>query len=154
MERGVLRRPALLAAVILAMGVMSGCSVDAAGASDPSVAQASAGALVGGVWIAEEIDGQAVSADVQSTLSVDAANRVAGKAGCNRYAGAATIDGSAIHLGPLAMTRMACLPAVSAQEQRFVDALQAVARYQITPDGKLELYDAADARRLVFVQMS
>ncbi|MPY67659.1 META domain-containing protein [Deinococcus sp. SDU3-2] len=49
-----------------------------------------------------------------------AGNRVSGSAGCNRLTGGVEVQGSRITFGPLATTRMACAPAVNAQEAAFL----------------------------------
>ncbi|GGR63963.1 hypothetical protein GCM10008959_27640 [Deinococcus seoulensis] len=50
-------------------------------------------------------------------------NRVTGTAGCNRVNGTVSIRGDSVTFSALATTRMACTPAVTAQEQVFLNAL-------------------------------
>lgn len=49
--------------------------------------------------------------------------RVSGSGGCNRLSGSVRISGDTLTFGPLAATRMACSPAVNAQEQTFLTVL-------------------------------
>ncbi|MBB5235282.1 META domain-containing protein [Deinococcus budaensis] len=49
--------------------------------------------------------------------------RVSGSGGCNRLSGSVRASGDALTFGPLAVTRMACAPAVNAQEQTFLTVL-------------------------------
>ena len=49
---------------------------------------------------------------------------VSGSGGCNRFGGRYTFDGSAIKIGPLASTRMACAPDVMDAEQRWFEMLE------------------------------
>ena len=50
-------------------------------------------------------------------------NRVTGTAGCNRINGTVKITGNTVVFSALVTTRMACAPAVAAQEQVFLKAL-------------------------------
>ena len=96
---------------------------------------AAAPALVGSVWLAEEIGGDAVVEGLESTLRIETATTVSGNGGCNRYFGPVTIGNGAMRFGPLAATPMACPPAVDDQERRFLDSLSRVATF--TVDGTL-----------------
>ncbi len=40
---------------------------------------------------------------------------------------------------PIASTRKACLPAIMEQESIYLSALQAAKKYQINPNGELEI---------------
>lgn len=82
-----------------------------------------------GTWSAVEIGGGGVLAEVQSTLSITQEGQVSGRAGCNQFTGSADIDGAGIRFGTLAVTMMACVPAVGDQEQRFLQALEAARRF-------------------------
>ena len=56
---------------------------------------------------------------------------IEGNAGCNTYSGPYTAIGTAMTIGPLATTRMACSsPALDTQEQQFLTALQSVATWE------------------------
>ena len=92
--------------------------------------------LAGTSWLAEDIDGRGVMDILQSTLRFETDERVAGMAGCNRYFGSVTLDGSAISFGPLGATRMACPTAIMDQEDRFLKALANAKRFE-TKDGLL-----------------
>jgi heat shock protein HslJ len=50
-----------------------------------------------------------VIADSRATLAFPEAGKVAGNGSCNRFTGAAELNGRAIKLGPLASTKMACM---------------------------------------------
>lgn len=67
--------------------------------------------------------------------------RVAGTTGCNRYGGTYRIDGPSLSFGPLAMTRMACLPPRDAVERAITAALESTAGCAVIGD-VLELTDA------------
>jgi heat shock protein HslJ len=84
-----------------------------------------------GKWLAEDIDGGGVIDRLQTTLEIRDDGLVNGMGGCNRYAGSAKIDGSAIKFLPLASTRMACPPAVMNQESKFHITLEKVRTWRI-----------------------
>jgi len=105
--------------------------------------------LAGTSWLAEDIDGRGVIDYLQSTLRFETDERVAGMAGCNRYFGSVTLDGSAISFGPLGATRMACPPAIMDQEDRFLKALANAKRFEMK-DGLLFLFGDEPAPVLRF----
>ncbi|PWS35783.1 hypothetical protein DFH01_19590 [Falsiroseomonas bella] len=99
-------------------------------------------ALVGPVWIAEDIAGRGVVDRSRTSMSFGADGRVSGLGGCNRYNGGYTLDGASLRFGPVAGTMMACPPALAEQEQRFHAALAQVRGWRIA-NGLLHLTDEA-----------
>lgn len=75
--------------------------------------------------------------------------RVAGRSGCNRYFGPATLREGTVEIGQLASTRRMCPPPVMEVEAAFLKLLQTASRYRID-DGQLFI-DCTDGRQLVFV---
>ncbi|MGC3965034.1 MAG: META domain-containing protein [Rhodocyclaceae bacterium] len=74
-------------------------------------------------------------------ISFKDGGNVSGSSGCNRMVGTYKQEGDALSFGPIAGTRMACISGMD-QEQRFLSALGAVAKWRI--DGShLELLDAS-----------
>jgi len=66
--------------------------------------------------------------------------RAAGSGSCNRFTGGVEISGNTIKFGALASTRMACMDSgVSAQEDRYLKALQTATRYSLE-NGDLLIY--------------
>ena len=101
-----------------------------------------ADSLEGSEWVPVEIAGAPVPEENPAMLQFGAEGRVAGNAGCNRFAGTFTVAEGAISFGPMAVTRMMCPPPMMALERAFLDALAASATY--VRDGiALELGDAA-----------
>lgn len=98
--------------------------------------------LLSGVeWIVEDIGNAGIVDASRVTLEFDAtARRVAGRSGCNRYNAAFDLSGEGLSIGPAAVTRMACVPALMEQEQRFLAALQRISRFDIDPTGALLLF--------------
>src|SRR5262249_36092639 len=80
-----------------------------------------AAAIVGPVWVAEEIAGAPAGGGVPVTLQLGADGNASGRGGCNGYGGPYTLAGDALRFGPLAATKMACAPALMDQEQRYFD---------------------------------
>ena len=103
-------------------------------------------------WLAKDIGSRGVIDDAQTTITFDAEGRVAGSGGCNRYFGPVTIGGSAIRFGDIGATRMACVPALMDQEQKFFDALAATRSYRFDDPGNKLVFVGED--RAVLVRFS
>lgn len=107
--------------------------------------------LVGNAWNATGINNgkQAVVSLVAGSsvsLNFSAEGRVHGSAGCNQFNGAYRREGgNKLSIGPLVSTRMACLNAeVAEQERAFLQALESVATLQLE-GSRLELRRADGA---------
>ncbi|SFJ54329.1 META domain-containing protein [Celeribacter neptunius] len=101
--------------------------------------------LTGREWRIEDIMGQGVVDNSQTTLLVGADGHLSGKASCNRYMGQMGLTGEGLDIGPLASTRMMCPEALMAQETRYLSALQSVDRFDIDETGALVLYSLDQA---------
>ena len=90
--------------------------------------------LAGTEWILEDLGGNGVLDDVQASLvfpkEFPSEGKISGNGSCNSFSGSATIVDGVISIGPLATTRMACVPAVNDQESRFLQALQSAERLE------------------------
>lgn len=107
--------------------------------------------LEGPTWLAEDIRGGGVIDNVQSKIAI-ANGKVTGSGGCNRLAGSATTAGDKLSFGVLATTRMACVPALMDQEQKFLSALEATRAFRF--DGPfLKFYDAAGTELIRFTAL-
>lgn len=132
------------AALLFLAALVSGCST-----TPP--ASAPAAELLDTYWRPVEIDGAPVTSppgtrEPHLLLSKDI-RRVSGYAGCNNLTGSYTQDGPALHFGPMAVTRRACIGDGDALEAAFFKALHATASQRIT--GKsLELRDTAGKTRI------
>jgi len=84
------------------------------------------------------------------SLNFGADGQVSGSSGCNRYSGGYEATGTALKVGPLASTQMACdKPAgVMEQEQQYLAALQNAATFEIAGD-TLTIRDASGAMQVV-----
>lgn len=65
---------------------------------------------------------------------------VSGRAACNLFLGDLSVDRSGLSFGQMATTRVACPLALQALERRFLDALDAVTRFDIGPTGTAVFY--------------
>ncbi|MFN7179787.1 META domain-containing protein [Hyphomonas sp.] len=106
--------------------------------------------LQGAAWVVEDINRGGVIDNSRLTLTFGADRRVSGSGGCNSFSGTYSADGSSVTLGPLAMTRRACLgEALNAQETRYTAALTGKLSWAILADGALELTGDAGKRVLL-----
>lgn len=105
------------------------------------------GALAGPEWIIEDIDGAGIIDMSNATIEFGDGGQVSGRASCNRYTGRWSWDGERLTLTPLAVTRMACAPALMQQEQRVLEILQAVEGWSVDDTGALILH-TRDGRTL------
>jgi heat shock protein HslJ len=129
----------VLAAVLLA----AGCA-----AAPPQAPTAVAlNVLEGTAWQAEEIERTGVLDRAPSTIVFDAGQKIAGRAGCNRYFGSFEQSGDAVTIKPTGSTRMACAPDVMDQEGKFLSALEAVTTARREGD-KLLLLDGGGRLRM------
>jgi putative lipoprotein len=108
-----------------------------------------AAALEGTTWDLAATDEGPVGLDRPPTLTFGAEGEVSGLAGCNRYRGHAIIGDGTISIGPLAMTRMLCPPALAALERTVCAALEGASAWTRRGD-ELELSGEDGVMRLVF----
>jgi heat shock protein HslJ len=99
--------------------------------------------LAGTPWALTRLGGTPVALRARATephLRLDARLlQVAGFGGCNRFMGSYRTQGETLELGRIAATMMAC-PDRMDEEQAFLAALQAAARWRIA-GSHLEVYD-------------
>ena len=129
MKRSTLSVVGVLAALVFALG---------------SPAQA-AGELAGTSWRALEIGGSplpTVQSRQEPYLIFNAAGRVSGSTGCNRFAGSYQQDGNSLRFTPLAVTKMACPPPLDSLERSFLQALAATTALRQSCN-TLDLLDSA-----------
>lgn len=96
-------------------------------------------ALKGPAWTVEDIARTGIIDMSNATLEFGEDGALSGRASCNRYSGRWSAQGDGLQITPLAVTRMACAPALMAQEQRFLDILGKVTAFQIDETGALVL---------------
>jgi heat shock protein HslJ/membrane-bound inhibitor of C-type lysozyme len=96
--------------------------------------------LAGGEWIVETIGGAPVIDKSEATLLFMEEGRVAGNASCNRFIGGYHLTGEGLSFSQMGTTMMACEEPLSLQEARFLELLQAVFRFEISPERRLVLH--------------
>jgi heat shock protein HslJ len=101
------------------------------------------------LWLAQEVAGAAVPADVRITLSLYGDGRAVGRAGCNNYTTKYQRTDETISFAPAISTKMACAPELMTLEQSYLDTLMAATRVERRQDGSLAL-TADNAAQLVF----
>jgi heat shock protein HslJ len=100
--------------------------------------------LQGGEWVVEDIDSAGIVDRSRATLVFGLDGRISGRASCNTYGGQYKLTGESLTIDKAATTMMACAPSLDAQEQRFLAALAATQRFEITGDGALLLLGSGD----------
>jgi heat shock protein HslJ len=115
---------------LAALALLAGC------AAEPLALKQDQGYVL--EWIGERplID----SSHLSMTLGAD--GRAYGNAGCNHWFASYTLEGNAISFGTVGKTRKLCAPALMEQEQRFLQALPTVQRWDISPIEQLRLWPA------------
>jgi heat shock protein HslJ/membrane-bound inhibitor of C-type lysozyme len=96
--------------------------------------------LSGGEWIVETIGGAPVIDQSGATILFMEEGRVAGNASCNRFIGGYRLTGEGLSFSQMGTTMMACEEDLSRQEARFLELLQAVFRFEISPERRLVLH--------------
>lgn len=114
----------------------------------PAVPDEAQSALIGAAWIVEDVDGSGIIDMSNATIEFGEGGLVSGRASCNRYTGRWSGEGERMTITPLAVTRMACAPALMEQEQRVLDILQAVDSWSVDETGALML-QTRDGRSLL-----
>ena len=123
---------------------------DASGATVLSYA-ATAPATVEGPWIVTGYNNgsggvESVAADSAPSMAFDPDGLVQGFDGCNDFSGGYSVKGSAIAIGPLMSTMMACSDTINGQAVAFLTALQAATTWSVTT-GTLDLRDGSAPSR-------
>jgi len=96
--------------------------------------------ITGGEWIVETIGGAPVIDQSGATILFMEEGRVAGNASCNRFIGGYHLTGEGLSFSQMGNTMMACEEPLSLQEARLLELLQAVSRFEISPEGRLVLH--------------
>lgn len=93
--------------------------------------------LTGREWVIDDIDGGGVIDTARTTVIFGEDGTVSGNAGCNSFSGSYQLDHGALRVGPLAVTRKMCFPALMDQEGKFLAILEAAGSiaYLRTEDG-------------------
>ncbi|MBC9251761.1 META domain-containing protein [Pseudomonas alcaligenes] len=117
------------ALTLLALG-LAGCAADPVQLENDKTYQVE--------WIGERplID----NSHLTITLGDD--GRAYGNAGCNHWFASYTLTDDKLVFGPAGSTRKMCAPALMEQEQRFLQALGTIQRWDVSGIGQLRLWPA------------
>lgn len=79
------------------------------------------------------VDGQQINPIASHPVTIEFKDgRVGGTSACNSYGGEYTVEGSAVTIGEIAMTEMACFPEnVMSLESQYLSALSAVGSFAV-----------------------
>ena len=102
--------------------------------------------LLGAEWVVEDIGGAGIVDRSRATLRFGEDGRVGGRGSCNLYTGSYTLTGETLTVGNTATTMRVCAPALMQQEQRFLDILRQLQRFEIDATGALDLIDGRGHR--------
>ncbi len=123
----------------LGMAALAGCNTAEAERLMKGEPPPLTGSLEGGPWLVEDVNGGGVIDSARLEISFDPGDhntsRVSGRAGCNRFSGAWTQNGTRVKFGPFAATKMACAPALMQLETKFLSTLGAVTTLAFDPSG-------------------
>jgi heat shock protein HslJ len=125
----------------------SAVTVDYAGRTYKGCGGDPAALLQGAEWVLEDIGGGIIS-DSRVMLNFTADGQVSGLGSCNHFTARYALTGEGLSISRAASTKMACAAPLMEQEQRFLDLLQRVQRFELTADGALILH-ASEQRRIV-----
>ncbi len=98
-------------------------------------------AVLEGSWQVEDIDHRGMIDNAMVRIDFGAAGRISGRGGCNSFTGALTYADGVATVGPLAVTKKMCAPALMDLEAKFFNRLQGALRASMTEDGALVLSD-------------
>jgi len=76
------------------------------------------------------------------TLTLAEDGRAYGNAGCNHWFAPYQLDGDKLTFGKVGSTRKLCAPALMEQEKRFLQALETVQRWDISPIEQVRFWPA------------
>jgi heat shock protein HslJ len=107
--------------------------------------------ITGTSWNLVTLAGEAIDPELPAvTLRFEVEGTLGGFDGCNRYRGAFSIDGTAIHIpGEMATTRAACREPLMSRASVYIEALGGAASFAIEGN-QLSLQDAAGREVAVF----
>ncbi|QJP96981.1 MULTISPECIES: META domain-containing protein [Pseudomonas] len=76
------------------------------------------------------------------TVTLGDDGRAYGNGGCNHWFAPYTLDGDKLSFGKIGKTRKLCAPALMEQEQRFLQALEKVERWDVSPIEQMRFWPA------------
>ncbi len=122
--------------LLAGLGLLTGCSLSG---GQPQL-------QTGDEYIVEWIGERPLIDRSHLTLQLDAQQqRAHGFAGCNQWFGSYQLNGNQLSISNIASTRKACAPSLMEQENRYLQALPQVERWDFSEHGQLQLWPAEGA---------
>lgn len=115
-------------------------------AGDAAEVSSAQGNIEGAVWQGFELNTKPLADGMVITLELKD-GRIAGRSACNRYTGPYEIDTQARSLkvtGPVAGTRMACMPDIMDVENAFTAQIDKVTAYRVDDGPVLVIFAGTD----------
>jgi heat shock protein HslJ len=107
--------------------------------------------LSGTEWRLTQMPGVVLVPNAPITMMFGFDRAVAGRTGCNSYSGTAITTDDQIIFSAMAMTRMACAPALMRQEDAFVARLRGATRFEVDGD-RLRIFVAGSPEPMRFTR--
>lgn len=133
-------RPVDLTAETIDLGSVLLRAVEKSDMTDVNTPVASS---LAGTWVVEDILGGGIIDRSRVTLDFSE-QRLAGRASCNSYQGAWSLEDGKLSIVDVAVTMMACPEALMDQERRFLDALASTDGMRFDDTGALYLTSGDD----------
>ncbi len=143
---------ALATVATYAIGADGGLTLSDTGGTAVLTYGATMPASVEGPWNVTNVNNgkggvEPVPDGIGASVAFNPDGTVEGFDGCNSFGGGYSVNGSAIAIGPLMGTMMACDDATNTFAQQYLTALQAATTWAIT-SGTLDLRDAGGAQQV------
>ena len=106
-----------------------------------------------GHWQVESIYRGGIIDSSFITIQIDAQQRISGSTGCNNFSSSIQTQDLQFKVDNIALTRKLCAPALNAQEQRFVTALETAYSYKRVEHDWVYVFDESNNRILKLVPM-
>jgi heat shock protein HslJ len=140
-------------AIVLAIGALAASAAGCSSSGGSSGASAGTGGTIEGItWKLVTFLSGSAATNVPAGVAIDArfaSGKVSGSSGCNVYNGPATVTGSAIKIGPLATTQMACVGPTADIEKAYLADLANATSFTATANA-LTMFNTAGASILVY----
>jgi len=123
-------------ALLLATAALTACSTSkkVPDNAEPAVLQ------VGSSWQVEWLGERPLVDNSHLTLTLAEEGRAYGDGGCNRWLSGYELQGDSLKFTAPVSTMMACPQALMEQEQRFLNMLDKVTRWDFSANGQLQLW--------------
>jgi heat shock protein HslJ len=96
--------------------------------------------LKGKEWVVEDMDGKGIIDNSRASLNFGDDGRLYGRASCNTYSAKYTLTSEGLTVTSPVTTEKACAPSLMQQEDRFLEVLRSVQRFEIDSNGALILH--------------